>query len=51
MQDRPYFMNNKKWYYFDFKNKKYVCKKDAPQKAKKSLKEFYKVERLVTGGH
>lgn len=42
MQDRPYFMDNKEWYKFDFQNRKFVLTDKAPEKAKKSYEEFYK---------
>ena len=35
-------MKNPKWYYFDFKLKKYVLTGVAPEKAKESYDEFYK---------
>jgi hypothetical protein len=38
--DKPYFMNDPKWYYFDFKQKKYVLTDKAPEKAKESYEEF-----------
>lgn len=40
--DRPYFMEDSKWYYFDFDQKKYILTEKAPDKAKESYKEFYK---------
>lgn len=42
MQDRPYFMENKEWYAYDFEKRVYYCTDKAPEKAKQSLKEFYK---------
>ena len=41
--DMPYFMTNNEWFYFDLKKKKYVLTDKAPDKAKKSYKEFYKI--------
>lgn len=43
MIDRPYFMNNKAWYAYDFVKRVYYCTDKAPEKAKASLKEFYSV--------
>ena len=42
MMDRPYFMENKKWYKFDFYKRKFVLTDKAPEKAKVSYEEFYK---------
>ena len=40
-QTKPYFMTNSDWYYFDEDQFKYVLTDKAPEKAKKSYKEFY----------
>ena len=42
MMDRPYFMENKEWYEFDFDKRKFVLTNKAPEKAKESYEEFYK---------
>lgn len=42
MLDRPYFMTNSKWYYFDFELRKFVLTNLAPEKAKESYEQFYK---------
>ena len=42
MRDMPYFMNNKKWYAFDFEKRIYILTKDAPDKAKESYEEYLK---------
>lgn len=43
MQDtkKPYFMSNKDWYYVD-DNWQIRIKKDAPEKAKESYREWIK---------
>ena len=41
--DRPYFMNNDEWYYWDRKEWKYKLTDKAPQKAIDSYNEFYKI--------
>lgn len=41
MIDRPYFMENQKWYYFDAEEFKFKLTEEAPQKAVESYKEFY----------
>lgn len=41
---RPYFMENKGWYYFDDKEWKYKLTDKAPEKAIKSYEEFYDPE-------
>lgn len=40
----PYFMNNEKWYEFDFEKRMFVLTDEAPDKAKESYKEFYKAK-------
>jgi hypothetical protein len=40
--DRPYFMENKEWYYWDEKEWKYKLTDKAPKKAIDSYNEFYK---------
>ena len=42
MLDMPYFMENKSWYTYDVKKRCYVLTDKAPEKAKKSYKEYYK---------
>lgn len=42
MIDMPYFMTNEEWYYFDYKNRKYMLTDEAPDKAKRSYKNYYK---------
>lgn len=42
MLDMPYFMKNKSWYTYDVKKRCYVLTDKAPEKAKKSYKEYYK---------
>lgn len=41
MVDMPYFMENKEWFYFDYKKKRHVLTDKAPIKAKESYKEYY----------
>jgi hypothetical protein len=40
--ERPYFLTNKKWYYFDEKEWCFKLTDQAPQKAKESYEKFYK---------
>lgn len=40
--EKPYFMKNKEWYYYDTKDYNYKLTNKAPQKAIDSYKEFYK---------
>ena len=47
MQDRPLFMENKEWYGFDFKKRKFYCTDKAPEEAKRSLEEFEKTEERM----
>ena len=39
--DKPYFMTNKEWFYFDEKEWCYKLTENAPEEAKASYKEFY----------
>ena len=39
--EKPFFMTNKEWFYFDEDEMKYVLTEKANEKAKKSYKEFY----------
>lgn len=45
MQDMPFFMEDSSWYYFD--GKKFVLTDKAPEKARKSLQEFYQTEKQI----
>lgn len=47
MQDRPYFMEDKSWYDFDFEKRKFVLTENAPEKAKESYKEFYRERKTA----
>lgn len=40
-QDRPYFMSNKDWYYFDENDFCYKLTDAAPEKARQSYEAFY----------
>ena len=42
MQDKPYFMTNNEWYYFDEEEFKYMLTDKAPKEALLSYEEFYK---------
>lgn len=39
--DKPYFMENKEWYYFDEEEFRYKLTPKAPEDAIKSYKDFY----------
>lgn len=41
VQDKPYFMNNQLWYFWDKKEMKYKLTKGATENAIKSYNEFY----------
>lgn len=41
--DKPYFLTNKEWYYYDVKSGMYKLTDKAPQKAIDSYKKFYKL--------
>ena len=38
----PYFMNNKKWYKFNFDKRIFILTEEAPEKAKESYEEYMK---------
>lgn len=38
--EKPYFMTNKKWYYFDEKERRIKLTDKAPEKARKNYEEF-----------
>lgn len=40
--NKPYFMNNKEWYYWEYKEWRYKLTKEAPPMAIISYNEFYK---------
>lgn len=40
--EKPYFLNNKEWYYYDYEEYKYKLTDKAPEAAIKSYIEFYK---------
>ena len=39
--EKPFFMTNKEWFYFDEDKMKYFLTEKATEKAKKSYEEFY----------
>lgn len=41
--EEPYFMKDKKWFYFDEEEFKYKLTKEAPPEAKKSYNDYYKL--------
>jgi hypothetical protein len=41
--NRPYFMTNKDWYYFDEDELCYKLTPQATEKAKESYEEYYKM--------
>ena len=41
--EKPYFMTNKDWYYFDEKDFCYKMTEKATEQAKQSYKEFYEL--------
>jgi len=42
--ERPYFMENKEWYYYDEKEEIFKLTDKAPQEAIDSYNEFYSSE-------
>lgn len=47
MVERPYFLENKNWYWYDYTAGKYMIKDSAPERAKKSYEEFQKTREGV----
>lgn len=39
--EKPFFMTNKEWFYFDEDKMQYFLTEKATEKAKKSYEEFY----------
>lgn len=39
--EKPYFMKNKNWFFFDYKKFKFVLTNDAPPEAVDSYNKFY----------
>lgn len=52
MQEQPYFMTNKEWYYYDYEDGERGIKltDKAPEKAKESYDEFYAALDAVSEG-
>lgn len=48
MLDRPYFMSNPNWYYFDFDEKEYKITKEATKEAKQSYEEYKKYKQICS---
>lgn len=46
--EKPYFMENKEWYYFDEDDFCYKLTDQAPKEAQESYKEYYKT--VYNGG-
>ena len=42
MRDRPYFMEDKTWFRFDFDKRMYVLTDLAPAKARESYEQYIK---------
>lgn len=42
-KERPYFLTNEKWYYYDEEEGTYKLTEEAPEKAVKSYEDFYKL--------
>lgn len=49
MREKPYFMSDKSWYYYDPEEFKYKLTDKAPEDAVKDYQEFYKTEVEVNG--
>lgn len=45
--EKPYFMKNPEWYYFDEEDFCYKLTDKAPEKAKESYEEFYKESDVI----
>lgn len=41
--EQPYFLENKEWYSYDYKNCKYILTDKATKEAKESYKQFYNI--------
>ena len=47
MKERPYFMSNQAWYYFDKTDFCYKLTDSAPPKAVESYYEFYRTQEIL----
>jgi len=48
--DKPYFLENKEWYRYNFKSGQYELTDKAPPKAQESYKKYYKLWDDVAKG-
>ena len=48
MQDRPLFMENDRWFYYD--GRRFVLTDEAPKEAVESYNDFYATERQMGYG-
>ena len=49
LQEQPYFMTNKEWYYHDKKKNRLFLTDKAPKEAQESYEEFYGNDRPDPG--
>ena len=47
MKERPYFMSNQAWYYFDESDFCYKLTDQAPPEAVQSYEDFYKPTEIL----
>lgn len=47
--DKPYFMTNEEWYYFDEEEFKYKLTDKATEEARKSYEEYYELLGAMYG--
>ncbi len=43
INDVPHFMDHEEWYFYDTKEHRYKLTEQAPETARKSYEEFYKL--------
>jgi|GEM_PF-1047978 len=43
INDVPHFMDREEWYFYDTKEHRYKLTEQAPETARKSYEEFYKL--------
>lgn len=51
MMDKPLFMDDKRWYEFDFQKREYVLTEQAPPEAVESYEQYKKNKAIAQKEH
>lgn len=49
--NKPYFLKNKDWYYYDMNTGKYALTRNAPKKTINSFNDYYKELDNISSGN